>query len=87
MRKVGDDFGIGTTKNCFHYIGTWPEQSDRFKSLVTEGVMLSAVDLSIQAEIPSGPVALELSREDNREKVSSLVHYKSSGIVLSYIWL
>ena len=43
-----------------------------------------AVDLSIQAEMPSGPVALELSREDNREKVSSSVHNKSSGIHTLY---
>ena len=37
-------------------------RSDRFSRVVTEGVTLSAVDLSIQAEIPSGPVALEVTR-------------------------
>lgn len=48
------------------------------KSLLTEGAMNSAVALSILADIPSGPVALETSREFKRLQTSSSVHNKLS---------
>ena len=45
--------------------------------------MLLAVDLSIMADIPSGPVALEVSRQDRKKWTSSSVHSRSSGMVWS----
>ena len=58
-------------------------RSDRFSRVVTEGVTLSAVDLSIQAEIPSGPVALEVTRLVRKKWTSSSVHSRPSGIRIS----
>jgi len=80
---AGDFFGIGTTEDLFHSSGTRPVRRDRFRRLVTEGVMLLAVDLSIMADIPSGPVALEVSRQDRKKWTSSSVHSRSSGMVWS----
>ena len=62
---AGEDFGIGTTVECFHSTivpGTRLVDSDRLKRLVTELAILLAVALSMQAEIASGPVALDVSR-------------------------
>ena len=62
--EVAEDvFGIGVTKDFFHSMGIRPERRDKLRRLVTE----LAFDLSILADIPSGPVAFEISREDKRE--------------------
>ena len=47
--------------------------------------MLPAVDLSIKADILSGPVALEVSRQDRKKWTSSSVHSRSSGMVWSVL--
>ena len=52
---AGDFFWISTTK-----IFSIPQGHNRYEGIgrvVTEGVMLLAVDLSIMADNPSGPVA------------------------------
>ena len=43
------------------------------------GVILSAVHLSIFAEMPSRPLALDVSRDSSISYTSSSVHKKSSG--------
>ena len=53
--------GIGTILPVFHSDGKTPVVIERLKSSVREGVMLSAVHLSIFAEISSCPVDLEVS--------------------------
>ena len=66
--EVAEDvFGIGVTKDFFYSRGIRPEWRDRSRRLVTEGVMLLTVDLSILADIPLGPVGFEISGEDKRE--------------------
>ena len=66
--EVAEDvFGIGFTKDFFHSMGIRPERRDRLRRLVTKGVMLLAVDLNVLVDIPSGPVAFEIPREDKRE--------------------
>ena len=39
--------GIGTTEDCFKQAGKWPLHMDIFKSFVSEGATLVAVDLSM----------------------------------------
>jgi len=64
--------------DCFHSWGTQPVLNVSSKSLFTEGAMNSVVALSILADILSGPVALETSREIKRLQTSSSVHNKLS---------
>ncbi len=40
---------------------------------VTDGALLLAVDLSMRAEIPSGPEDLDVSKDDNKLEISSVV--------------
>jgi len=47
--------------------------------------MLPAVDLSIMADIPSGPVALKVFRQNRKKWTSSSVHSGSSGMVWSVL--
>ena len=56
---------------------------DKLKSCVTEGVMLTAVYLSILAEIPSGPLDLETSKpvRSSHNIVSSLQRISSGGLL------
>ena len=49
------------------------------ESLARDGAMLCAVALSIWAETPSGPLALDESRVCIRNRTSSVVHSRSSG--------
>ena len=51
-------------RDFFHWEGTLPEWTDRFNRAVTEGAMVLAVSLSMRADIPSGPVALLVSKVD-----------------------
>ena len=71
---VAEDFlGIGTTEDLFHSLGRQLVRRDRFRRIFTEGVILMAVDLSIRADIPPGPVALEVSRLVRKKWTSSSV--------------
>ena len=63
---AGEDFGTGTIIDHFHPCGNVPARSEILRSLHTEGAINSAVILSILAEIPSGPDAFEVSKEDNQ---------------------
>ena len=75
---AGDVFGIGTMVDCFHSCETQPVLNESSINLFTEGAMNSVVALSILADIQSGPVALETSREFKRLQTSSSVHNKLS---------
>ena len=72
---VGEDasdvFGTGTITDFFQQVGTLAWAIDLLNSLVTEEVMLLAVNFSILAEIPSEPVDLDTSRDARRSKTSS----------------
>ena len=52
---------------------------DILNSCVSTGVILSAVPLNIFAEMPSGPLALDVSRDSNISYTSSSVHKKYTG--------
>ena len=56
-------FGIGTTRDSFHFSGTLPNLRDRLKREVTEGAMLAAVAFSILADTSSGPLDFDTSKE------------------------
>ena len=56
----------------FHIFGSLPFDKERVKSLASGKAILLAVALSMKAEIPSGPVALVVSRLLMRCKTSSL---------------
>ena len=71
--------GTGTICECFHPLGNMPAVIDMFNSLVTEGVMEWAVDLSMRAEIPSGPLDFVVSRDCSIFKTSASVHSSSVG--------
>ena len=64
---------------CFHPSGNMPAVNDMLNSLVIEGVMEWAVDLSIRAEIPSGPLDFVVSRDCSIFKTSASVHNSSAG--------
>ena len=55
---------------------------DKLKSLVIEGAIEWAVLLSIRADIPSGPLALDESSDCNSFKTSDLEHSNSCGQTL-----
>lgn len=48
-------FRMDTTNDCFQLTGTRPVLRERLNIVVTDGAILPAVDLSMRAEIPSGP--------------------------------
>ena len=56
---------FGTTKDDFHSFGSFPLAIDILNSLVVAGAMLCEVDLSILADVPSGPFDLETSNDPN----------------------
>ena len=62
----------------FHIFGNLPFDKERVKSLASGKAILLAVALSMKAEIPSGPVALVVSRLLVRCKTSSGVIVASS---------
>ena len=78
-------FGIGTIVDLFHIICSRQRERDRLKSLVTDGVMLVAVNFSILADIPSGPLDLLVSKDERRSNTSSSVQRYSSGHTASSI--
>ena len=53
-----ESLGIGTILEDFHSAESWPVLIERLKREVREGVVISTVKVfSIQAEMPSGPMA------------------------------
>ena len=61
---------MGTTKDDFQSLGSFPLAIDMLNSLVMAGAMLCD-DLNILADIPSGPFDLETSSEPNSNSTSS----------------
>ena len=57
------DFGIGIMNDIFAACGNIPVFRERLNSLVTTGVIVTAVALSTWAEIPSGPLTFVTSRD------------------------
>jgi len=51
--------------NISTLFGIWPLWRERFNRVVTNGAILLAVDLSMRAEILSGPEDLDMSRDVN----------------------
>ena len=67
-------FGIGTTEDIFHAVGTLAA----FMDMVSEGVMDSAVPFNMRPEMPSGPDALVVSIAHNKQNTSPSAHAISS---------
>ena len=49
--------------DCFQPVGIRPLWRERLNRVVTDGAILLAVDLSMRAEILSGPEDLDVSRD------------------------
>ena len=64
----------------FHILGNLPEDSEKVKSLTSDGVILLAVALSMKAKIPSGPLTLVLTRLLMRCRIFSGVIVASSYV-------
>ena len=64
----------------FHSSGNDPEEIDLLKSVHKEGAITSAVSFNNLAEIPSGPVALAVSRDFNMWDTSTSLIFKSVRI-------
>jgi len=60
---LSPDLGMGETRAVFHSLGGSPEVRDTLNSLVTPGVILRAVFLSMIAEMLSWPFAVVVSIE------------------------
>ena len=60
---MSTDLGMGETHTVFHSLGSSPEVRDTLNSLVTAGVILRAVFLSMIAEMSSWPFAVVVSIE------------------------
>ena len=56
------DFGIGAMPAVFHSFGNLRFDNESVNNLASGSAMLSAVALSINAEMLSGPLALLVSR-------------------------
>ena len=66
-------------RDVFQLLGTVPLESDRLQRSVTSGAIAMAVLLSIKAKMPSGTVALVVSKLESSLMISSFVHSKSLG--------
>ena len=71
-------FGIGTTEDIFHAVGTLAAFMDMLNMWVSEGVMDSDVPFNMRPEMPSGPDALVVSIAHNKQNTSPSVHTISS---------
>ena len=60
---MSPDLGMGVTHAVFHSLGSSPEVRDTLNSLVTAGVILRAVFLSMIAEMLSWPFVVVVSME------------------------
>ena len=67
-------FGIGTTADFFQIEGGLPHAMEWLKSLVTDGAMVRVVDFNIREEMPSRPLAFEISSDWSIAQISSSVH-------------
>ena len=65
---------MGTTEDIFQVAGGLPHTMERLNSFVSDGAIAVAVDLNIRAEIPSGPLALDISRHLSSSQTSSSEH-------------
>ena len=74
-----DTLGMGTIAGFFQFEGGLPHAMEWLKGLVIDGVMEYAVDLSMRAEMPSKPLALDVSRDCSMVRISSSVHRMSDG--------
>ena len=70
---------MGTTVDSFQSLGTLPFLTDKLNSSVTEGAIPIAVCFSILAEIPSGPLDLETSKQVRSSHIVSSSQRSSSG--------
>ena len=70
---------MATTLDCFQRVGKQPNFSVWLNNRVTDGAIEEAVALSMQAEILSGPLALDTSRLLRSWRTSSSEHKISSG--------
>ena len=70
---LGFEFGIGTTRDCFHSLGGLLHLIEMLKSEVTDGAISSATAFSILAEILSGPLGSMTSSGFNILQTSSTV--------------
>ena len=70
---------IGSMEDVFHTLGNLPEQIDVFTSFTIPRAMLTAVCFSIVANIPSGPLDLVVSSDNNISRMTSSVHSSCSG--------
>jgi len=61
--SCAEAFGMGTTNDFFQQLGKQLFSMEMLNSSVSDGAILTAVPLSIQIEIPSGPLALEASSD------------------------
>ncbi len=66
-------FGIGTTDDIFQLEGGRPHAIEQLNSFVSEGAIASAVDFNMRAEIPSRPLALDVSSDLSSLETSSSV--------------
>jgi len=57
-----------------YHAGTVPLEIDRLQRSVTSGAIAMAVLLSVKAEMPSGTVALVVSKLESNLMMSSFVH-------------
>ena len=56
-------FGIGTMRDCFQLIVMRSHWREKLNRAVTDGATLIAVHLSLCAEILSGSIDLDVSRD------------------------
>lgn len=75
-----EDLWIGTTEDTFQGDGKQPVLIDWLNNNVKDGAMLYTVNFNIFAEIPSGPLAFDVSSCWNKETMSSSVQRSSSKI-------
>ncbi len=74
-----DDFGIRTTEGVFQLLRKRPRLMEILNSLVRDGAMLSAIHLSILADIRSGPLTLFVSKDLMYESTSLAVQSTCSS--------
>ena len=60
---MSPDLGMGETRAVFHSLGSSPEVRNTLNSVVTAGVILRAVFLSMIVEMLSWPFAMVVSIE------------------------
>ena len=70
---------MGTTEDVFQSAGGRPHAIEQLNNFVSDGAIALAVDLNMRAEMPSGPLALDTSRDFSSSQTSSSVHRKSGG--------